>query len=162
MWVKGMELHFIVGSGIQKNLISTEVIKWLKLPKTPHSQPYNIEWLSQGRDICVSQQCRLPYNIKPFKDEVMCDVSPLDVFDVLLGHPYMWKHHSMYEYKPHSVIVTLGKQLYRIPDAFPKTVVSLIRAKQCRKVISQTRKFFLFMIRSDSKWNVTETSTTST
>jgi hypothetical protein len=78
MWVKGTPLHFIVDSGSQKNLISAEVIKQLGLLTTPHPQPYNIGWLRQGRDLCVSQQCRLSYDIQPFKDEVLCDVSPLD------------------------------------------------------------------------------------
>ena len=87
MWVKGTTLHFIVDSGCQKNLISSEVVKRLKLPTTPHPQPYNIGWLSQGRDIRVSQKCRLPYSIKPFKDEVVCDVAPLEVCGVLLGQP---------------------------------------------------------------------------
>jgi hypothetical protein len=36
------------------------------------------------RDLRVSQQCLLSYGIQPFKDEVLCDVSPLDVCDVLL------------------------------------------------------------------------------
>jgi hypothetical protein len=48
MWVKGTPLHFIVDSGSQKNLISTEVIKQLEFPTTPHPQPYNIGWLRQG------------------------------------------------------------------------------------------------------------------
>jgi len=87
MWVKGSPLHFIVDSGSQNKLISMEAMKSLKLPKTPHPQPYNIDWLSQGHDICISQQCHLPYDIKPFKDEVMCNVSPLKVCDVLLGKP---------------------------------------------------------------------------
>jgi hypothetical protein len=42
MWVKGTPLHFIVDSGSQKNLISTEVIKQLGFLTTPHPQPYNI------------------------------------------------------------------------------------------------------------------------
>jgi hypothetical protein len=49
MWVKGTPLHFIVDSGSQKNLISTEVIKQLGLSTTPHPQPYNIGWLHQGQ-----------------------------------------------------------------------------------------------------------------
>ena len=109
MWVKGTLLHFIVDNGSQKNLISTEVVKRLKLPTMPHPQPYNIGWLSQGRDLRVSQQCRLPYAIKPFKDEVLCDVAPLEVCDVLLGQPYMWKRHAVYESRPRGVIITLGK-----------------------------------------------------
>jgi hypothetical protein len=92
MWVKGSPLQFIVDSGSQKNLISVEVMKRLGLPTTPHPQPYTIGWLHQGRDLHVSQQCHLPYNIKPFTDEVLCDVSPLEVCDVLLGQPYLWKH----------------------------------------------------------------------
>jgi hypothetical protein len=55
MWVKGTLSHFIVDSGIQKNLISAEVIKKLGLSTTPHPQPYNIGWLHQGRDLHVSQ-----------------------------------------------------------------------------------------------------------
>jgi hypothetical protein len=42
MWVKGTLLHFIVDSGFQKNLISTEVVKRLALLTTPHPQPYTI------------------------------------------------------------------------------------------------------------------------
>jgi hypothetical protein len=72
-------------------------------------------WLHHGRYLHVSQQCRLPYGIKPFKDEVLCDISPLKVCDVLLGHPYSWKQHVVYESRPHSVIITLGRQLCMIP-----------------------------------------------
>ena len=46
MWVKGTALHFIVDNGSQKNLISAEVVKRLKLLTMPHPQPYNIGWLS--------------------------------------------------------------------------------------------------------------------
>ena len=115
MWVKGALLHFIVDNGSQKNLISTEVVKRLDLPMTPHLQPYTIGWLRQGRDLCVNQQCLLPYDINSFKHEVLCDISPIEVCDVLLGQPYLWKHHDVYESRTHNVIITLGRQLYRIP-----------------------------------------------
>jgi hypothetical protein len=36
MWVKVTPLHFIIDRGSQKNLISTEVVKRLALPKIPH------------------------------------------------------------------------------------------------------------------------------
>ena len=109
MWVNGVPMHLIIDNGSQKNLISVEVFKWLKLSTMPHPQPYNIRWLSQGRDRRLSQQCHLPYAIKPLKDEVLCDISPLEVYDVLLGQPYMWKHHAAYESRPRSVIITFGK-----------------------------------------------------
>jgi len=77
MWVKGSPLQFIVDSGSQKNLILAEVMKRLGLPTTAHPQPYIIGWLHQGRDLRVSQQCRLPYNIKPFTDESCVTLLPL-------------------------------------------------------------------------------------
>jgi hypothetical protein len=147
MWVKGSPLQFIVNSGSQKNLISVEVVKRLGFPTTTHPQPYTIKWLHQGRDLHVSQQCRLPYSIKPFTDEVLCDIAPLDVSDVLLGQPYLWKQHVVYESRPCVVIITLGNKLYRIPEIARPTTISLVTAKQCSKLISKTKKFFFLMIR---------------
>ena len=157
MWVKGTPLHFIVDSGSQKNLISAEVVKQLGLSTTPHPQPYSIGWLRQGRDLRVSQQCRLSYGIQPFKDEVLCDVAPLDVCDVLLGQPYMWKHHAIYESRPRSVIITLGGHLYRIPEVVPTTAPP----KQCCKVVSHTRKFIFSTICSKGEQKDTAATTAS-
>jgi hypothetical protein len=84
-----------------------EVIKWLALLITPHPQPYTIGWLRQGSNLHVIQQCSLPYDIKPFKDEVLCDVTPLEVCDALLGQPYLWKHHVVYGSRPRSVIIII-------------------------------------------------------
>jgi hypothetical protein len=78
----------------------------------------------------------MSYDIKPFKDEVLCADAPLEVCDVLLGQPYLWKRHAVYEFTHRSVIITLNRKLYRIPKAVPPSAISLISAKQCRKVIS--------------------------
>jgi hypothetical protein len=86
MWVKGTPLHFIIDSGIHKNFISAEVVKRLTLLTMPHLHPYTIRWLHQGNNICIIQQCRLSYDINPFKDEVLYDVSFLEVCNVILGN----------------------------------------------------------------------------
>jgi hypothetical protein len=134
----------------------------MNLPMKPHPQPYTIDWLHQGIHLCVSQQCHLPYNIKPFKDEVLCDMSPLEVCDVLLGQPYLWKYHVVYESRPQNVIINLGGQLYMIPEVAPPTAISLISTKKFNKVISQTDKFVSFVIYAHSKHKVATTSMAST
>ena len=53
-------------------------------------------------------------------------------------------------------------KLYRIPKAVPPSVISLISAKQCKKVISQTGKFVFFVIHSHNKRKITTTSRVST
>jgi hypothetical protein len=99
----------------------------------------------------------LSYDIQPFKDEVLCDVSPLDVCDVLLGQPYMWKLHVVYESRPCSVIVSLGDRLYRIP----KVVLNIDPPKTCCKVVSHTSKFIFFTICSKGEQKNTATTTAS-
>jgi hypothetical protein len=87
-------------------------------------------------------------NINTFKVEVLCDVAPLEVCDVILGQPYLWKFHVLYESRPRNVIITLNKKLYRIPKAVQPSVLSLISTEKCRKVKSQIEKFVFFVIRS--------------
>jgi hypothetical protein len=158
MWVKGTPLHFIVDNNNQKNLISAKVVKQLGLSTTPHLQPYNIGWLHQGQDLCVSQQCRMSYGIHSFKDEVVCDISPLDVCDVVLGQPYMWKLHVVYESRPRSVIITLGGRLYRIPEVF----LTSAPPKQHHKVISHTTTFIFLIVCSNDVQKTTTTNAAST
>ena len=123
MWVMGSPIQFIVDNGSQKNLISVDVMKRLGLRTTAHPHPYTIGWLHQGRALRVSQQCHLPYSIKPFTDEVLCDFNPIDVSGVLLRQPYLWKHHAVYEPRPQTVIITLKNKLYRLLEvALPTTI----------------------------------------
>ena len=102
----------------------------------------------------------MSYVINPFKDEVVCDVSPLEVYDVILGQPYMWKHDTIYESRLRNVIFTLGGRLYRVLEVAPTIATSLILEKQCHKVIFHTTKFSLFTVQSDDEHKVTVTTTT--
>jgi hypothetical protein len=86
-----------------------------------------------------------------FKDDVLCDISPLEVSDVILGQLYFLKQHFVYESRPCSVIITLGRQLYRIPEVMPPTAISLISSKKCSMVISQADNFVFFVIHAHSK-----------
>jgi hypothetical protein len=64
------------------------------------------------------------------------------VSDLLLGLPYMWKHHVIYESRPRSVIVTLGGHLYRIPEV----ILTIVPPKQLHKVVSHSTKFIFFTV----------------
>jgi hypothetical protein len=62
----------------------------------------------------------------------------------------MWKNHIVYESIPHSVVITLGYQLYRVPEVVPNIAVSLIYVKKCKEVVSH----------SEGEWKVTATTKT--
>jgi hypothetical protein len=80
------------------------------------------------------------------------------VYDVVLGQPYMWKRHDVYESRPRTVIITLGDHIYNIP----KVVLTISPPKQCHKVISHTAKFILFTVYSKDAKNATTTTAVST
>lgn len=44
-------------------------------------------------------------------DEVSCDVAYLEVCDVLLEQPYLWKRHDVDESRPSSIIICLDNKL---------------------------------------------------
>jgi hypothetical protein len=99
----------------------------------------------------------LSYGIHPFKNEAVCDIATLDFCDVVSGQPYMWKYHVFYEYRPHSVIITLGGHLYRIPEV----VLTTAPPKQHYKVIYHTAKFILFTVYSKDAQKTTTTTAAS-
>ena len=63
----------------------------------------------------------------------------------------MWKHHVVYESKPHSVIVNLGGQLYKVPEIVFPTTISLISAIKERGSLMQKSILSSQLQRSNQK-----------
>ena len=64
----------------------------------------------------------------------------------------------MYESRPRAVIITLGNNLYSIPEVVPPPAISLTTAKQRSKIVSQTRKFIFLTTHSQGKKNIVATT----
>jgi hypothetical protein len=88
----------------------------------------------------------------------VCDISLSDVYDVVFFQPYMWRHDVDYESRPHSLIITLGGQLYRIEEV----VLNTSPPKQNHKVISHIAKYIIFIVCSKDAQNTTTTTSSST
>jgi hypothetical protein len=80
----------IIDSGSTDNLVSTEMVEKLELKTTAHPNPYKVSWLQKGHQVMVSQQCQVEFKIGGYKDEILCDVIPMDVCHILLGRPWQY------------------------------------------------------------------------
>jgi hypothetical protein len=80
----------IVDSGSTDNLVSTEMVEKLELEIVAHPSPYKVLWLQKGHQVNVTKQCLVEFKIGGYKDEILCDVIPMDVCHLLLGIP--WKY----------------------------------------------------------------------
>jgi hypothetical protein len=78
----------IIDSGRIDNLISTEMVEKMDLETFSHLRPYKVSWLQKGNQVMITKQCLVEFKIGGCKDEIMCDVIPMDVCHILLGIPW--------------------------------------------------------------------------
>jgi len=81
-------------SGI--NVASTRVVDKLGLKTIPHAKPYKLSRLKE-EDIKVTQQVLINFSIGNFKDEVLCDVVPMEATHILLGRPWQFDRKVFYD-----------------------------------------------------------------
>jgi hypothetical protein len=63
----------------------------------PHPSPYRVSWLHKGHQVMVTKQCLVEFKIGGYRDEILCDVIPMDVFHVLLGIPWKYEKNSIHD-----------------------------------------------------------------
>jgi len=66
---------------------STRVVEKLGLTTISHAKPYKLQWLSEKGEIVVNKQVIIAFSIGKYKDEVLCDVVPMEATHILLGRP---------------------------------------------------------------------------
>jgi hypothetical protein len=85
--IKDRVCKVIMDSGSIDNLVSTEMVEKLELETIDHPSPYKVSWLQKGHQVNVTKQCLVEFKIGGYKDEILCDFIPMDVFHLLLGIP---------------------------------------------------------------------------
>jgi hypothetical protein len=78
----------IIDSGSTEKIVSTEMVEKLELETTTHPKPYKVIWLQKAHQVMVTKQFFLELNIGGYRDEILCDVIPMDVCHILLGRPW--------------------------------------------------------------------------
>ncbi|OMO92485.1 Retrotransposon gag protein [Corchorus capsularis] len=88
----------IIDSGSFENHASTEMVQKLGLKTIPHPTPYKLSWLKDESDLKVTYKCQVAFSIgKYYSDEVECDVVPMDACHLLLGSPWLYDRHVIYD-----------------------------------------------------------------
>ena len=78
----------VIDGGSSMNIISKDVVKLLNLKVEPHPNPFRVAWVND-HTLPVTQRFLVSIQMGDYKDEIYCNVLPMDVSQVLLGRPWL-------------------------------------------------------------------------
>eukprot|EP00253_Pinus_taeda_P004893 PITA_04893 len=151
---KGKCCKVIIDSGGTDNLVSTEMVNKLGLVKTVHPTPYKVSWLQKGHQLIVTEQCKVEIQIGTYKDVVLCDVMPMDVYHILQGRPWQFDRKAIHDGRRNTY--TLKKDghkhtLLPLKDEAGKEAsgnnVMLMRAKELLQEVKRDEHMHFAIIR---------------
>ncbi|GKE37907.1 reverse transcriptase domain-containing protein [Tanacetum coccineum] len=95
---KGKICDMIIDGGSCENVVSTYMVEKLGMKTEDHPESYQLTWLKKGNTIKVSKRCLVQFFIgKNYKDEVWCEVIPMDAAHILLGRPWQFDRKTKHD-----------------------------------------------------------------
>jgi hypothetical protein len=94
---KDIVCKVIIDNGSIDNLVSTEMVEKLEMETIAHLKPYKVSWLHKGHQVMVTKQCLVEFKIGGYRDEIICDVIPMDVCHIRLGRPWQFDRNVIHD-----------------------------------------------------------------
>ena len=86
--VQDKACSLIIDGGVCTNFASVIMVEKLRMPTIKHPRPYKLQWLNVNGAIKVDEQVLISFSIGKYKDEVLCDVVPMQAGHMVLGQPW--------------------------------------------------------------------------
>jgi len=115
-YVQTKVCSLIIDSESCVNVCSTTLVRKLNLCTIKHAKPYRLQWLSDSGEVKVTKQVVVPFFIRKYVDEVLCDVALMQTSHILLGRPWQYDRNVIHDgVKNRYTIVKDGKTITFIP-----------------------------------------------
>jgi hypothetical protein len=145
---KHTKIDTLFDTGSQANLISEETVKKLKLETIPHPKPYPLGWICDNAKLQVTRRCKLRFAITTnFIDDVELDVIPLDICGIVLGSPYLYDRKAIFYHHDNKYHLLKYGVEYIVRAHTKKMILSLINARQMKRLVNASKNFVLLMIK---------------
>ncbi|KAF7839270.1 Transposon Ty3-G Gag-Pol polyprotein [Senna tora] len=87
----------IIDGGSCVNVASKLMVDKLGLRTLKHPRPYRLQLLNESGDLKVTKQVLISFSIGKYKDEVLCDVVPMQASHLLLGRPWQFDRRTTHD-----------------------------------------------------------------
>ncbi|XP_074278242.1 uncharacterized protein LOC141601835 [Silene latifolia] len=142
----------IVDGGSCTNVASSKMVDKLALATTAHPRPYNLHWLDDGNKVKVTKQVRVGFSMRPYQDEVLCDVIPMDACHILLGRPWQFDRNVVHRGRSNEYVLTTNGKKVVLKPMSPEAVRAM-HANQNKKpnltILSSGREEFADVFLND-------------
>ena len=110
-YAQSQDLTFtlVVDVEVASNYISLDIVNILQLNVWPHPSPYYLDGYHH-----ILFQCRLPFRVGQYEDELLCDVTTIKSVGVIAGRDWMIKSNVCYNRKGRPSSIHGGKSQHRI------------------------------------------------
>ncbi|KAH9667915.1 Endonuclease [Citrus sinensis] len=147
--------NVIIDSGSFENVVATEMVKKLKLKTEQHPQLYKLSWLKKGNEIEVNTRCLISFSIgNKYKDEVWCDVVPMDACHLLLGHPWQYDRRVVHDgyrntytfIKDGSKVILGPSKVEKSPKPIKGVENNLLNVSDCKKEFEMDSEVYVLVV----------------
>nr|CAD1840612.1 unnamed protein product [Ananas comosus var. bracteatus] len=146
--VKNKVTDAIIDPSSQKNLISENLVQRLGLSTTPHPHPYPLGWINNNIEMKIDRQCKVKFAVTDvYIDEMLCEVVPLNICNLIFGSPYLWDRDATFFRRPQQYQFIKDGQKFVFTIEPLSTTIDLVTTCQAKRMINACQKFVLLVIR---------------
>ncbi|XP_071914045.1 uncharacterized protein [Coffea arabica] len=87
----------VIDPGSCTNVASALMVERLTLPTSDHPRPYKLQWLNNSGEVRVHKQVLINFAIGRYKDDVLCDVVPMQATHIILGRPWQFDKRVIFD-----------------------------------------------------------------
>jgi len=101
---------------------STHLVSKLGLPTAPHPRPYSLQWLKKGNEVQVTKQALITYSVGNLKDEVLCEILPMDACHLLLSRSWQFDWDAIHNGRSNTYHFKFKARGYTLTPLLPSQV----------------------------------------
>ncbi|KAK9749900.1 hypothetical protein RND81_02G159000 [Saponaria officinalis] len=106
-------------SGFCTNVITKDVVAKLKSPTKDHPKPHRLHWLDGNNGTMVKKQALISLQLGSYKDEILCDVTPLNDRPTVRDNLYLEANEANEVISPITKLTKKGEMLpcFMLPNS---------------------------------------------
>ncbi|XP_024016350.1 uncharacterized protein LOC112089826 [Eutrema salsugineum] len=134
--------NLVIDEGSCANVGSKFMVDRLGLETVNHPRPYKLQWLNDMTELKVTEQVIVPFSVGKYRDQVLCDVVPMQAGHLLLGRPWQYDRVTLHNGHTNFYSFTHRDHKYNLAPLTPSEVHELQARMSKEHQVSKTNLYF--------------------